>query len=962
MARDGDQDRAGRRAIVAGPMRDEVVQPKAAAQEKSAMSTRVDPSEPPADRVKTAPSLSCEEVLAAVLPASGFLDHSEEGRVAGVLATVAPAESLAIRHRLENPSDPLGQRFAWFEPRARQRLQAILVWRQQHLGKDASPERGRAEAADDRDEPEAVREPAADGVRRPGNPIPFLAPTQAASDSLSAARPVLRRSLAASSPEAAFIDRIGPDSFVVTPFPLLVTSERAQDVALIPAIGDMLPFGAKPVDMSWLVVGPRTGAPLVAAGKTTCGPLQPWTQPITFIASRPGTYRVQVDLRAEGVPARRLVVEVTARAPDLDSARSLTDEALEAERAAVEARLAAARLPAERAILLESKNQLEWLGHERSIGATRDPDGDSGDEPEPPDLWQLTADRAATRRALERHIALKGCPATYEALEGASRTLPSEVVAVALEQWSALQAEEAAFRTQFRAAAQTTASQMLEESEAQIAQALRQVGLAVDAGLLNLATSLLLKDEDNIDLAAETILRASKSRKSGQAETYERETARREALVQAARELQTLHQARSHLHTRWLQLESEHPVLAAFRDGDDDLAGLQLVAAAGGEDATRRVLHAVLPKVKNIQLTRRNLGGHVDPLALPPVVELTRQRLHVPPGSVRDRAVTEMVDDARAEWKDWAIEAVTVGLAILTAVPSGGTLVLGAELAGLALDAHLALDAADDHTAGRAVSDTDLDKARSLSQQEPTLAWLAVELVGLPISAVLAAQTFRQAASIRQTRRAGHPVSPAAVDSLDQIGRGIGVENLGGRVADEPPPRAPARRLEPAPGHHALYADVTGELAASNPAALSRRLGVPVEIDDSLATGVTIVFRVDETSQEVAIHTIRAGRAAATADVLAHRRTVDLLRRYSRLLGRLRRWRAGLEVEELGRLVEARREILLRAPTGHVDHILEADIQFLEERIADFESIASELPSEEIARLSRQSTCRGRLG
>jgi hypothetical protein len=65
---------------------------------------------------------------------------------------------------------------------------------------------------------------------------------------------------------------------------------------------------------------------------------------------------------------------------------------------------------------------------------------------------------------------------------------------------------------------------------------------------------------------------------------------------------------------------------------------------------------------------------------------------------------------------------VTLGLAILAAAPTGGSsLAAGAAFAGLALDVYLVWDALDSHQTRRAASNTNIDKARSLSEQDPSL-------------------------------------------------------------------------------------------------------------------------------------------------------------------------------------------------------------------------------------------------
>lgn len=313
---------------------------------------------------------------------------------------------------------------------------------------------------------------------------------------------------------------------------------------------------------------------------------------------------------------------------------------------------------------------------------------------------------------------------------------------------------------------------------------------------------------------------------------------------------------------------------------------------------------------------------------------------------------------------------VHMGERASTASAAHSTLAIAADLTGLALDAYMFNDALDEYGMGKALTNTSLDRARSLSQSEPSLAWLAVQLVGLKWSAAATVRTFREATALRRAVRAGEQVNEAAVHALDAAGEQAGLGKIGQRVMNEASTTTDdavgaagaganaGRKL----ARHPLYGDVVGDLASSNPEALGRRLGAKVQLDEDLGTGVEVVFHVDEASETVSILAIQAGRLATAADVLAHARTIKLLQRYNGAWGRFRRrlddvlaffsgraarpgseaWKARIEVEKIRRIAASRRRALARAPTGEIEHILSAEIAFLDEQAATFDAIAAE--------------------
>jgi hypothetical protein len=254
---------------------------------------------------------------------------------------------------------------------------------------------------------------------------------------------------------------------------------------------------------------------------------------------------------------------------------------------------------------------------------------------------------------------------------------------------------------------------------------------------------------------------------------------------------EALREARIELSARWISAERKHPILATYRTGGSpDPASAEGLAGktTGGDDAQMRaVMQQILPKLGNILRAKTALrSGEISPLGLPPVVEATRSQMFVPDGSARAGAVHDLVSEAsRGGWQSWAIAAVTLAAAVISAVPSAGiSVILTTNLGALAIDVYGAVESYQEYGLAQALTNTDLDQARSISTEEPALTGFAVRLVSLGLSAGAVTQLFRQAVAVRRLVIAGRE-SDDAVRVLNQLGSKHGAPGLGDEVARE---------------------------------------------------------------------------------------------------------------------------------------------------------------------------------
>ena len=237
--------------------------------------------------------------------------------------------------------------------------------------------------------------------------------------------------------------------------------------------------------------------------------------------------------------------------------------------------------------------------------------------------------------------------------------------------------------------------------------------------------------------------------------------------------------ARNELAAAWLQAEKLHPILAAYRQ-DTSLDSVNLWGLAGeGDDAMRNVLLHVLPTMGNILESQRWLrSGKLDPLTLAPVVELTRHNMFVPRGSVRDAVVMDLVADAGSTS---LLTVITLALTLVLLLPTGGA---SAVIAGglLALDVYSAGKQYIQYGRQQALRGTDLDRARSLSDEDPSLTGVIISLISVGLSGAQLISVFRQVQAVRNLAAAGRDTD-TAVKALNKVGEDLGAGDLGTQAA-----------------------------------------------------------------------------------------------------------------------------------------------------------------------------------
>ena len=228
-----------------------------------------------------------------------------------------------------------------------------------------------------------------------------------------------------------------------------------------------------------------------------------------------------------------------------------------------------------------------------------------------------------------------------------------------------------------------------------------------------------------------------------------------DAMNKARRELPV---AQQELAAEWMEAEREHQVLAAYRGDQRDLEKIDLTKLDVSGDRTQQlmteVLLRVLPKLYDNGRALWMLRNHrLKPMAMAPVVALTSANMFVPEGSIRAGVVRDLFDEAKSSGSSWLLTLFTVALAIVTLLPTGGmsaAILVPASIASAGLAAYSALKIYQKYEKQKLLVNTDLDLARALSNEQPSLSGFAFNLVMAGLEGVALFRLWRKAVELRK--------------------------------------------------------------------------------------------------------------------------------------------------------------------------------------------------------------------
>ena len=167
---------------------------------------------------------------------------------------------------------------------------------------------------------------------------------------------------------------------------------------------------------------------------------------------------------------------------------------------------------------------------------------------------------------------------------------------------------------------------------------------------------------------------------------------------------------------------------------------------AKADDGTLKqiISGAVGNTLTNINESRENLQKRrIDIWNLAPVIEQVKQVYGIEPGSYADQLIERERERRSPSVLETVLSTVLmIGLGVVATFATGGV-ALGALLAGFTIGGMQALDLYADYDVKKAAHGTDLDVARAISSDDPSLFWLAVAIVGAVVDLGAAVQAFR---------------------------------------------------------------------------------------------------------------------------------------------------------------------------------------------------------------------------
>jgi hypothetical protein len=205
------------------------------------------------------------------------------------------------------------------------------------------------------------------------------------------------------------------------------------------------------------------------------------------------------------------------------------------------------------------------------------------------------------------------------------------------------------------------------------------------------------------------------------------------------------------------RLEQEFPALAAFTDDPDRLDRL---SGRTADDVNEVLAAEINERLANIERARGYLAdGSVSIWNLPEIIAGARRRMRIDRGTVRSRIVEDRLrqaadERASEERIETMLSVFALALGILAIPLSGGaSLAVGAVATGIGVA--LTIEHIQDYRVESTLARTDFSLAQSIAHEEPSLFWLALEIVGTVLDVGFAVHQFRMLSALRRAAIAG---------------------------------------------------------------------------------------------------------------------------------------------------------------------------------------------------------------
>ncbi len=203
--------------------------------------------------------------------------------------------------------------------------------------------------------------------------------------------------------------------------------------------------------------------------------------------------------------------------------------------------------------------------------------------------------------------------------------------------------------------------------------------------------------------------------------------------------------------------EAKFPILASFKP-PDGLGKLEKMAEGDKNDRLNVVTEELYEKTQNIDQLKKVARDGKFVFKQDSIVQTTKKTLGVTPGSLEDCGINWRKEKIASSelYGNLALALVSIIGGILLAIPTAGASVVTAVGAGMSAGAGLITiqKGIHEYNVEKAAAGNNFDKARSISQQDPSLFWLALDVVGAVVDIAAAAKVFtRGAAAIRSAAK-----------------------------------------------------------------------------------------------------------------------------------------------------------------------------------------------------------------
>lgn len=186
-------------------------------------------------------------------------------------------------------------------------------------------------------------------------------------------------------------------------------------------------------------------------------------------------------------------------------------------------------------------------------------------------------------------------------------------------------------------------------------------------------------------------------------------------------------------------LSTEYPLLAAVSAIDSGTGDLETLASKGPGPEMAAIIGARIAETRhNIAEVRDGLNsGDINIWRVKKIVELTKAQLGTDADPLAKAVIDEKIEyEQPGPLAELALAVFNIAALLLAGVTGGLSLVAAA-----GVNAEVAASHVHDYLLQKAMVGTAFDKAKALSQDEPSLFWLAVEVIGTAVDVGTAAVT-----------------------------------------------------------------------------------------------------------------------------------------------------------------------------------------------------------------------------